>query len=60
MSVLRPIVKLTAVTITYEGKKCQEFILCRHEAGRAILSQERLNKMLDKMKVPRGGTYTVG
>jgi hypothetical protein len=60
MSVLRPTVKLTAITITYNGKKIQEFLMLRYEDGKAILDNERLQKLLKKLSVPTGATITIG
>lgn len=60
MSVVQPNMKLTLINVYHEGKKHQEFIMCKYEEGRAVLSMDRLNKILDKLKVPRGGTYSVG
>lgn len=60
MSVLRPIMKMTAVTITYNGKKQTEFLMLRQENGHAVLDYGRLQKLLDKLKIPRGATYSIG
>ena len=58
--VLTPELKMTAVTITYNGKKYAHMLLLRYENGRAILSMERLNKMLERLRIPRGATFSIG
>lgn len=53
--------KLTAVTISSNGRKKQFFVRLRQKAtGGAELPQHMLNKMLDSMNIQRGQTYTVG
>lgn len=60
MSVLQPDLKLTAVTITAGEKKIQEFLMLRYENGKAVLSTERLTKLLEKHKVPGQMCINIG
>lgn len=60
MSDRRATTKLTAVTITYNGKKLQEFLWLQYDQGRAVMGNSQLNGLLDRMKVPRGATYSIG
>ena len=60
MSVLRPTIKLTAVTITSGNIRIQEFLMLRYEDGKAVLDTNRLMKLLAKHKVPRQACINVG
>lgn len=61
MSVTQLPMKLTLVNVSYNGKQHQEFIMCRMEDGKAVLSMERLNKILDKLGCRnRGATFSIG
>lgn len=53
--------KLTAVSIYAHGKKHNFFAMLHHnQKGEAILPQAILDKELDKARVRRGDTYSVG
>lgn len=56
----RPTTKLTAITITHNEKKLQEFLWLHYENGKAVLSQGQLNGLLEKLKVPRGSSFSIG
>ncbi len=53
--------KLTAVTISANGRRRQFFVELEHDSrGAAILPQHALDKLLSKFGLRRGETYTVG
>jgi len=53
--------KLTAVTIGHGRYKSQFFAMLPHNnKGEAVLPQALLDKHLDRLRVQRGQTYTVG
>ena len=53
--------KLTAVTIGHGRHKSQFFAMLPHNnKGEAVLPQALLDKHLDRLRVQRGQTYTVG
>jgi len=54
--------KLTAVTITAQGKKLQFFTtgLYNEETGKTTVSSELINKKLNQLNLKRGDTYTIG
>lgn len=52
--------KLTAVTLYYNGKRTQHFLMLRHnDKGEAILPVAALDKILSERGVRRGDTYSV-
>jgi hypothetical protein len=53
--------KLTMVSITARGKRLTKFVRLPVESGgRVRLPMSAVNKMLDELKVPNGGTFSVG
>ena len=53
--------KLTAITITFHGRKNTFFVLASYDkGGRAHVSQAVVNQLLDTLKVRVGDTYTIG
>lgn len=48
--------KLTAVTVRYNNKKIQAFLMLEN----GVLPRPLLDKMLNELRVPIGGTFTVG
>jgi hypothetical protein len=53
--------KLTMVSISACGKRLTKFVRLPVESdGRVRLPMSVANKMLDALKVPNGGTYSVG
>lgn len=56
------VVKLTAFTATYNGKKIQRFVWCEYIDGKAYMSVEQLDNILKEEfgNMPRGVTFTIG
>ena len=54
--------KLTAVTVTYQGRQAQAFLdLPLNAKGQPVLPTDTLNKMLDDVSCrERGATFTFG
>jgi predicted phage tail protein len=54
--------KLTAISVTYKNKRVTKFVQCEYVNGKAILSQEQLNRILSDAfgTIPRGATYSIG
>ncbi len=55
-------IKLTAVTITANGKKLQFFTggLYDERTGKTTVSQQLIDLKLNQMNLKRGDTYTIG
>lgn len=60
MSVLRPTLKMTAVTIKHQGKTHQKFLLLCYEDGKPVLSFERLQKLKQEFKIPAQDCISIG
>jgi hypothetical protein len=60
MSVLRPTLKMIAVSIIHQGKTYQKFLLLRYEDGKAVLSFERLQKLKKEFKIPAQDCISIG
>lgn len=56
------IMKLTAFSATWNGKKIQRFIMCEYVDGKAILSVSQLDKILKEEfgSIAKGATFTIG
>lgn len=53
--------KLTLVSFWFQGEKYTEFVYLKpNSRGKFVLSQEKTNKILERLGVPVGSTYTVG
>jgi hypothetical protein len=52
--------KLTAITITANGRKFQTFADCEVHGSKTILPAAKLTAILNKLGVTEGGTYTIG
>ena len=48
------------VTITFNFKRYTFLVPCREVDGKAVLDIETYNKLLDKIKVQRGQTFSIG
>lgn len=56
------VIKLTAFSVTWNGKKVQRFIMCEYVNDKAVMSMEQLNKILNEEfgSLPRGTTFSIG
>lgn len=52
--------KLTMITITFRGRQHTYFVWARMENQRARVSQDVLDRVLDRLGVRRGDTYSIG
>jgi acid stress-induced BolA-like protein IbaG/YrbA len=53
--------KLTAVTVSGNGRKCQAFVMADIINGKAVIPREIMDKMLSAIGIIyRGQTYSIG
>ena len=52
--------KLTMVSIYFNGKRHTFFLQARIENDHAVVAQKELDRLLDRLNVRRGDTYSIG